>query len=879
MYATLLEVENRVRTLKSAGSLEYFPEYMRDKGVAAQKDAKIRDMLAHEITDEGERIMGILRPGKNRHNATIEDFDTVLTGNDWLLHSQGIKKGKDGIHIDKKTGETVVWEADKAVKPEKTWWRANMDGQWHVGTDTRDLGQIAPAVQGQWDRSHFRPHIAGIEATVDRMAGARTWTPEKREFVTKKLFVKDYMSRELHNTFNDRYAMNAYAGTMHESARHQIYAVAGLLSKALRENGFEERHKDMRFLQNFDVNNSEHLARLKDMFGVRYKQEFKDVMKKGVTFDDIAKSPHPWVMTWEGTYVPYHKGMPVSDNDRVLGGFVALRDNKGVVRRYDPDTVQVKLPDGLLKTFNQIAHEEDPNKWHGFMKKAVEWKDKNGYDYDREKIFGALVSRYRNTTLDYQGYAKDSAVTIVARKEATPLAPTVLREFGVEAPGTMKTLQPLRDFFHIAGNYLSRTAHDGAGDRYIASYDISPKAQAVKMSSMNLSMQIFKTDFNELLKGASNEYERKQLAAAYGSVALAHGRWDNVWQVTNDRNPQRMSTSHGAQQSWSADFQRGPADNMPLRANLRGYMDRTEYTNFMAMHGWAAKIAAPMMRPYQRIIAGTQRSMQGYVSSWDFNVADAMRPYGNFTQPRLLETLRFANPGSFSWGRGWAGRMLTKMNYFPEGSAEKAQLTGYEHAKGLTQRYSNSGVSVIFKGADGTARNLRANPGQSYTDTRAYEQMAGTMAEYLMLKAGPMSGYYRNDQTIRRAALTDTTRRTVAAEQLAIRREQEMAQDGLLSNNTLGTWVNPLFFAYHMGVPGYPQALSPKVLLNKAVNRWRRGYSEGNIRDTVNDYTRRAANAMNRAIRPWKGSLHRYCRRCQTPGYTTTMCKSCGTLM
>jgi hypothetical protein len=874
LYATLLEVENRVRTLKSADGLGFLPEYMRDKNVAAKKDAKNRDMLAHELTDEGERILKLLT-GKDRHSASLTDFEAVLTGNDSLLHSQGIKKGKDGIHIDKKTGETVVWEADKAVKPEKSWWKANMDGQWHLGFDTRDLGQVAASVQAQAERGHFGiARSSAVEATLDRLPGARTWSPEKREFISKMYHVNDRMSKELHNTFSDRYAMNGYAGEMQVTARHQIAGLASILAKGLREQGFEENHKDVRFLQNPDINNPEHLARLRDMFGIRYKKEFREVMKNGVTLNDIQKSPHPWVQTWEGTLIPYAKGMPVSDNDRVLGGHVALRDDKGVMRRYDPDTVQINLPVTIAKKFNQAAHEPDPKKWEGLMKDAVVWKNENGYSYEREKIFGALVSRYRNTTTDYMGYAKDSAVTIVPRHEAMPLAPSALREFGVEAPGMMKSLKPLRDFFNLAGNYLVRTAHDGAGDRYIASYDISPKSQAVKMSSMNLSMQIFKTDFKELLKDASNEYERKQLAAAYGSVALSHGRWDNVWQVAVDRNPQRMSTSHGAQQSWSADFQRGPAQPMPLRANLRGYMDRGEYTNFMAMHGWPALLARKAIMPYQQMIAGTQRSMQGYVSAHDYNPEDAMRPYGNYTSPRLLESLRFANPGSFSWGRGWASKMLTKMNYFPESSAQKAQLTGYDHSQGLTQRYSSSGVSAIFKGADGTARNLRANPGQSYTDTRAYEQMAGTMAEYLMLKAGPMSGYYRNDAMIRRAALTDTTRRTVAAEALQLRRQQEMDQDGILSNRTTNTFLGGAWFGYNMGIPGFPQSFTPKVILNKTVNRWRRGYSDGNLSETMNNQMKRAALAMNRAFSPHKGTLNRFCH-CGASRVGPGICPGC----
>jgi len=875
LYAALLETENRVRTLRSEEGLQFLPEFMRDKSTAISKTEANRKMLASLITDEGERVLKELTNGKNRNTATIDDFMKVLYGNDYLLKSQGIKKDeKYGIHIDEKTGRTVHWEDDKIVKADKRWWRANMDGQWFNGFDTRDLGQVGAAVERVWSRGHYRPNDPGIEATMDRFPGAKTWSPAKREYETMKLYVKEWMSKELHNTFNDRYAMNGFGGTMHETFRAQICGMAGVLANELRHRGFEENHKDIKFLENFDVHRSEDVNRLKYMFGTRYKKEVSEAMERGVTHSDIIKGT--WIRTWEGNYMPYNPNMPVSDNDLVISGRVTLRDNKGVLRAFNPDSVQIafKGREDLAQAFHQVAGSDKPHEWEPLMKKAVQWKNENGYDYKREQIFGALVTMYRHKTTDYLGYGKDTAMRITPKQDSLSLAPSLLSSFGVEAPGLMKTLKPIQDFAKLAGNWAVRMAHDGAGDRYVASYDLSPKSQFVKMHQMRLGMQILQTDFNELLKTASTEYERRQLSAAYRSYALSFGGWHNVWEVTVDRNPQRTSTAHNAQQSWAGAFQYGPAQPMPLRANLRGYMDRAEYTNFMAMQGWPAMIARKLIMPYQKMIAGTQRAMQGYVGRSDATPHDALHPYGNYTQPRLLETLRFANPMSFSWGRGWAGKAIQKMNMFPESSAERAQLTGYDHQLGLTQRYSLSGVSTVYKGADGIARNMLANPGQSWMDTRAYEQMAGTMAEYLMMKSGKMSGYYANDPLIRRSALTDTIRRTVSAETLALKRQQELMGYGI-TQNTLYSWANPLLFAWHMGIPGYPQSLSPKELISGAVNRWRRGYSEGNMLDSVKGQLKRAGLAMNRAFTPYKGSLHRWCR-CGVPGIGPGVCKMCG---
>jgi hypothetical protein len=872
--ALRLDVEDRYRTLDSTSGLRYLPEFMRDKGVAAAKTETNRKMLAGLLTDEGEHVLKTLT-GKTKSTASIDDFMKVLYGNDYLLHSQGIKKDKTGlgVHTDPKTGKTLFWEDDEAVGPKAGLWKVDMKRWWRGGIDTRDLGQIGAWVEGKWTRGYTRPHNPAIEAEMDRYQGSRTWSPAKREMETKKLWVKEHMEKEMHNSFNSRYTMNAYGGTTSSTMKYYANVAASMLAKALRDSGdFQERHTDLQFLEKeLDVNNPKHMERFTYMLKDRYKQHFDEVIKRGVTFDDIAKSKHAWIMTHEGTYVPHRAGAPVSDFDRILGGKPALRDNKGVMRSYSPDDVAIDFKDrkDLGQEFNRIANSNKKEDWQPFLKSMSAWNTENGYDYERAKIAGAVLWRYGNNTYDYQSYWKQSGVQIAPRHEATPLAPSVFRFFGSDAPKLTKTLKPLRDFSQIMGNYMVRTAYDGTGDKYMSSYDISPKSNIVKIHSWRLASQVMTTDWKDMLKDVTSEHDRRKMASAYRAVALAHGSWAQVQAFTVDRHPGRASTSHGAHQGWSAAFGMGPAQPIPLRANLRAYMDKYEYGNFMVQHGWAALLARKLIMPYQKMISGAQRSMQGYAGKWD-TTNDPLRPFGNYTSPRLLEAMRFMNPMSYSWGRGWASKKVEDLSKF-QSRAEKAQLTGYDHQLGLRQSYSD--IHMVHKGAAAVARTGLANPGASYMDTRFTEQLAPAMAEYAMMKTNEMTGYYRNDPYVRRQALTDTIHRTVSAEALAIRRQQEMMGYGI-SQNTLYTWFNPLLFAYHGGVPGMPNSLTLKQLSTTFVNRWRRGYSGGNIKESVGNAMGNAGKTMSMAFKPWMAGMVKYCS-CGGSGYSPGVCKNC----
>ncbi len=873
MNALRVELENKWMTLNPAAiGADLLPEFMRDTGMRQKKTEENRKLLASLITDKGEEALKYLTDGKrNKDTATMDDFMHVLSGAEYMIKKRGLINEGGGVLRDPTTGKAVWYEDESAIGPQKGWFKTRMEQQWLNGIDTRELQlTTGTATQGKFDRSFVRPTNNSLQAELDR-AGARTWSPEKLEFETKKAWARDLFEKTLHNTFSDRYAQNSYGNTTNESARYLTSASAAMLTKALREMGYEENHTDLRFLNSMDVTSPKDMERFRYMIGTLYKKQYEEVLKRGVSVDDLSKGV--WVMTHEGTYIPYRENMPVSDNDRVLGGVVSIHDGKGW-RRFSPEDVPVRFKGEMDLEWKRVMNSSDKTVWEPFINNLIEQTRPNGKggNYEAEKVLAAVLWKYSNATYDYQTYWNKSAVKLVPRNQTTPLTPDALRAFGSDVPKLAKTLKPFHDFGQLVGDFLVNTAISGTGNLYTRSYDITPKTQLLKMYSWRLSTDILTSDMDELLQGVTSEADRRHLSAAYRSMALAHGAFHQVWAVTIDRSPWRNSTSHGAQQAWASAFQYGPNMTFSLQSTLSAYMSKGEYFAFMAQGGWAAALGRHAIMPYQKAIAGPQRSIQGYASSWDWDVQDALRPYGNHTSPRLLEAMRGYNPLSVSQSNGMFSRALQKANVY-ESRAEKAQLAGYDHSKGLYQDFAS--IQTVYKGPAAIARTRLANPSASYTDTRGIEQLEPAMAEYALMSMGGMSGFYMHDDYVRKMGMTDIIRRPVAVEVLAMRREQELASFGML-NNPLYTFFNPLLFAYHMGVPGYPSTLSPKEMIYNFVNRWRNPdpSRKGGLEQSVNSLVQRGGAALNRAVSPQMASRQRYCR-CGRSGQMGTMC-ACG---
>ncbi|MFA5077404.1 MAG: hypothetical protein WC488_03175 [Candidatus Micrarchaeia archaeon] len=79
----------------------------------------------------------------------------------------------------------------------------------------------------------------------------------------------------------------------------------------------------------------DYYSKANDALRKLYKEEggdaksFEEFLKKPVTYDMLRNSKMPFVYTHDYSYVPYIKGMVISDFDRVINGTFVLEDEKG----------------------------------------------------------------------------------------------------------------------------------------------------------------------------------------------------------------------------------------------------------------------------------------------------------------------------------------------------------------------------------------------------------------------------------------------------------------------------------------------------------------------------------------------------------------------
>ena len=227
----------------------------------------------------------------------------------------------------------------------------------------------------------------------------------------------------------------------------------------------------------------------------------------------------------------------------------------------------------------------------------------------------------------------------------------------------------------------------------------------------------------------------------------------------------------------------------------------------------------------------------------------------------MLEAGRSLNPFTSS-----LGNIASKLNIW-EGSLEKRQLAGEDIKKGL----SAGPQDTMFKktGMYATARLGDANPGASGYNYRHELKLDPAMAEWLVRNK---EAAYMHDQDIQKQAYSNTTRRTVSAEALGVRREQELRQFGMMQNSIYG-FFNPLLFAWHL--PIAPPSWSPKEIVQRQARKAKYG---GGRKWTANvdDMYKSTKESVARAAQPWKGHMVSYCRKCGASGYKGSACTKCG---
>lgn len=850
LVSARLNVANRMGSLDPTSNMHELPEHMRNTTALKAVAERNRTDMISLFSEEGKKMFQTAH-NKNVNNATINEMVQFMYGG---------TMPKTG-HIDKKTGKMVWWGCDQELAVPKGATVVDMKRHWVTGLSSQENFAIGQWVESRFTRSYVPPYKASVEAELDRRAGSSNWTVKQRTSEAKKLWVTDQLRQDMEQRFNSQFGHNTY-GTTRETMRFYTGVMSGFMEKTLRDKGMSNNHPEMRFLKEMDTANPKDLGRLSEIM-TAHRADYEATIRKPVTYDDIAKSNQAMVMLHEGGFAYYKKNMMLSDMDRVMGGEVALKDNKGQLRKFIPEDVTINFGgrDDLTREFYKVSSSKDPNHWSNFLESATKWKNEGGYNYDKEKVYAAATWQYANTTWDYSKFWRNSAVSVEAKRSVTPAAPSPMRFFGADAPKfTEKFMKPFRDMGLHAGDYVSKVALAAGGPLHTVSYDITPTSELSRQHSMQLASRI--------LSGRDMEGLSEAEKTAYRQVAMEHAAYHQVWDYAIDRNPWRASTSMGTHQSWSARFHFGPAANFDVKDNLRAYMGKGEYANFMAGYGFPMNLAGRMMRPYTNMIRGMQSSMQGYACKFD-QTGDSLRQW-NYTQPRLLEAMQSLNPMSFKLFPGKTGDRIQSLNKFG-GSLEKHQLAGPDFEAGL--REAPQDVFLQRKGVYAAARTGEVNPGSSFYNYRHEMQYEAPMAEYL-LRTKDVS--YMYDKKVQEAAMNNTVRRTVSAEALALRRDQELRGFGIMQNPIMG-WANPLAFAYHMPVPVWPTGATPRDIISGYVRRSKEGRG-GSFSDSLRGVAQGISSGTKRLMQPHKLSMTVYCQKCSKAGFRGSRC-ACGGIL
>ncbi len=842
-------------------SMSQLPEFMQNKAELEALAARNKADMISLFTEEGRA--GFQKAmGKGMGAASMAEIVGFMYGGVTSQPGAELRADKDGQHMyDKKTGQ-MIWGPKSELGLPKEATIVDVKRHWITSLDARENFALGQWVQSRFTKSYVPYYDAGIEAQLDRMPGSAQWSNEQRTRMAKELLTEKLMTQDLQNRFNSQFGQNCYGGTTRETARFYGGVLAGVLEKALLEKGMEANHPDLVFLQKMNVSDPSAQAELNKLMG-RYKRELEGRLfdsngqARPVTYNDLVRSDKAMVMLHEGGLAYYHKGMMLSDLDRVLAGDVALRDDKGQLRPFRPEDVTIKFSsDALQREFERIASSKDPEAWKAFLEAAKNDTKAGGYNYGKEKVFAAVLWQYATTTWDYTKFWNESAVSVQSKRQTAPVAPSMLRFFGVDSPGLSTFLRPWRDIGLHLGDYVSTVALAAGGmDRGVhqAAYDIAPLSEMQRQQSWHNAQSILS---GEALKGMTPD--QRTAARAY---AMTHFGYHQAWDYIIDRNPWGTSTSFGAHQAWGSFFHFGPAQVYDIKDNLRAFMDRGQYTNFMAFYGFPLDLAGKIMRPYTSMMRGLQMSMQGYASKWD-STGNALAQW-NYTQPRIREAMQSVNPFSFKWFSGKTWDRLAGLNVYG-GSLEKHQLAGRDFTKGLLQGPQD--IYLTRKGVYSSARTDEANPGISDYDYRHVLNPTVKAAEYAFRMN---EGAFMYDERIRAAAFTNTVNRTVGAEALAMRRNQELYSFGIMQNQMFSL-LNPLMPLWHGFPMGGP---STKDIVSGYLARSKTGGSTSftqRLQTTVENIGR----SVTRAVQPQMLARTTYC--CGTSNYRGSRCRKCG---
>lgn len=872
MKSAYLNVVNRLSSLTPdhADQRALFPEAILRQEEFAKIQERATQYLKDLMTPEGQRAFREMTGKDVRAATTDEIIKYSLYGHKWMDHEHGVSPGFGGYGAmagrEKETGKAHWWGAPDELGPEANWWKVGMKRHW-IGEDNRGKDfPILEYAQKRFTKSYLPYFSADIERQLNDAArhDPRMLDPAHRAQAARLIYAKKLLHEDVRELGNSLWAQNAY-GHSNSTTAYYSKVAAGLLKGALKDRAIHDEVA-MKHLEHFDPSNSEHLRRLGGYLK-KYDEPFKEFMKKPVTYDTIAKSDMPWIMTHEGGHAPWVKGMPLSDFDRIYG-YAAIKDNKGIYRRFDPDASHVDfgratitLPDGRIVNMNEaygtLGSNKDPHDWKQFLDTAKNWA---GNDYDKKKVFNWALWHYAQVTDDWKGFWAKSDLTMKPKHEVAPLPPNMVR-FIYNRDVPMEKLQKARNVGLEVGHSLSRIYQDAAGDLTKSSWAITPYSEYMREHSWRLAHSIKTADWNEMLRGVPKG-QRRAIQQAYQTVANAHPEYHQVWDYAIDRNPWASSTSYGSRQRWASVFHLGPYEQYEMRANYGATMSKAEYAQSEFLR-WPMSIARGLSKLYTAPFRSGQEAIQGGVGKWDTRES-ALKRYEH-TQPRIKEALGvFANPLA----------TITGKDVVFKSSAVQRDMAGKRLAAGL--KIAPQDINYIRTGVYASARTGESNPGASFYTYDMFLHLDPKMAEYLAYRS-PHARYFAADPYVRGQALKTTVKREVASEALALERERELRGFSISTNPTWWAF-SPAMAIWHGGPGVLPWWMTPKEVATQGYRRFTQaktgqGFMAGfqqRARAAYESFRHGGAQYFaSRAFKPHHEHLVVYCPNCQTPGYRT----------
>jgi hypothetical protein len=841
-----LKIANRLAGLDpaAAGTMALLPEHMRNAEELRRVSERNRTELVSLFTSEGrhefEQYANKRKLSPNIESASISQLVDFMYGGNLPRTYE----------VDKKTGRMIWWNADVELPLPKGATKVDMKGRYTTNVNEREVASIGAWLEARMTRGNVSYSNPEVEAQVKRLPGYATMTGEQEAQAIKRLAVTQALEKDLEVRFCSQFAQNAY-GSTGETMRFYNHITAGFLEKALEDKKLPSNHADIKFVRGMDLSSPKDLTHFRELL-VKYDKEYTAVANHKLTYDDIARSNKAIVLLQEDGYAYARKGMTVSSFDRVMAGQAALRDDKGNFQPFMPESVAVEFGgrDDLAAQFSKLrSGKMSPTEQTAFGEAVVKWAKEGGvYNYQKERVLGAVLWEYGNKTHDYSSFWKNSSVTVEAKRNVAPPAPSVFRMFGVDAPDMMRVMTPWRNLGLASMDAVSKVALKSGGPVIDTSYGIAAVGGAYSIHSNELTRRI--------LSGEDAAELTTKEAAAYRDYAAMHGAFiqARAWGV--DRSPFGYDTSHSTNAADAALFSHGPGLTFQKKDYIGAYMDKTTMWNFNALYGFPMDLSRKVMSWFATPVSAAQKEMSGRAGRWD-TTTDPFRILYH-TEPRVQSAVQAAlNPFSLS-----SSKLAQKLSGFT-GASRKSQVGGEEVMLGLSSDTMDvvnqrKGVAIVGRYGD-------ANPREKFYDVRNVQRLDAPMANEAMKMSE-----FKYDLDVQRAANDLTVRRQVSVESLAIKRLQEMMNFSSLQTPQ-GRFMSPVHFAL-IGL-GIPNMVSQRIAAAK------HGGS-ASVGTQISHKVQSMGAGLKSFTRPGAMAWSTRCSNCGAKGSRGQKCGSCGkTLM